>query len=198
MVLPWWQNPRNIIVMLVTVGLLAGMVGWLIGDARDDTVAKSDADVGFLQDMRVHHEQAIEMSNIYLDLPDVDGGLGIVARDIVFGQSIEIGLMVQLLRDMEAPTESEEGQAMAWMGMPGPDSAMPGMASANDIERLATLSGAEADQLFVDLMVAHHQGGIDMMNEVLQRGENPFVLGYAAAWAKSQAEEITEMQNLLE
>ncbi len=50
---------------------------------------------------------------------------------------------------------------MAWMGMPGPDSAMPGMAGDDDIRRLAESSGAAADQLFVDLMVAHHEGGID-------------------------------------
>lgn len=53
--------------MLVTVGVLAGMLGWLIGDAREDGVVTSDADIGFLQDMRVHHEQAVEMSNLFLD-----------------------------------------------------------------------------------------------------------------------------------
>ncbi len=196
--LPWWQHPVNIITMLVTVGVLAGMLGWLIGDAREDGVVTSDADIGFLQDMRVHHEQAVEMSNLFLDRPDIDPGLGTVARSIEFGQSIEIGLMVQLLRDMDAPTESEEGQAMAWMGMPGPDSAMPGMASDDDIQRLADSSGAEADQLFVALMVAHHEGGVDMMNDATQRAENSFVLGYAEAWAASQAEEINELQGLLD
>jgi uncharacterized protein (DUF305 family) len=84
------------------------------------------------------------------------------------------------------------------MGMPGPDAAMPGMASDDDVQRLADASGAEADQLFVELMIDHHEGGIDMMNEAMQRAENPFVLGYAEAWAESQAEEITELQGLLD
>jgi len=197
-VLSWWQNPVNILTMLVATALIAGMLGWLVGDSHDDGLASSTVDVGFLQDMRVHHEQAVEMSNIYLDRPDIDGGLGAVARSIVFGQSIEIGVMIQVLRDLDAPTESEEGQAMAWMGMPGPDSAMPGMASDDDIERLAESSGADADRLFVELMVAHHEGGIEMMNDALERAKNPFVLGYAASWASSQAEEITEMQGLID
>jgi len=197
-VLPWWQNPVNIVTMIVAIGLLAGMLGWLVGAARDEGVATSDADIGFLQDMRVHHEQAVDISTLYLDRPDIDAGLGTVARSIEFGQSIEIGLMVQLLRNMDAPTEGEEGQAMAWMGMPGPDSAMPGMASDDDIRRLADSSGTAADQLFVDLMVAHHEGGIDMMNDATQRAENSFVLGYSEAWAASQAEEINEVQGLLD
>ena len=93
------------------------MIGWLVGHSGNE-VASSDVDVGFLQDMRVHHEQAVLMSDIFLSRPDIDDQLVPVAQSIQFGQSIEIGIMLQLLRDMGAPTESDDGQAMAWMGMP--------------------------------------------------------------------------------
>jgi uncharacterized protein (DUF305 family) len=194
LVLPWWQHPINIVTIVVTAALLAGMIGWLVGRTGGDEIASNEVDVGFLQDMRVHHEQAVQMSNVFLDLPDVDAGLGAIARSIAFGQSIEIGLMIQLLRDMDAPTEHEDGQAMAWMGMAGPDSAMPGMASDEELEALADSEGAAADELFVELMVAHHQGGVVMMDGALAGADNGDVLAYAAMWKQSQLDEIAEME----
>ncbi len=102
--------------------------------------------------------------------------------------------MIQLLRDMDAPTESEEGQAMAWMGMPGPASAMPGMATDDQVGALGESEGAEADELFVELMVAHHQGGIEMMDAALDGADNPDVRRYAEAWRRGQADEIVELE----
>ena len=61
------------------VALIGGMVGWLIADASHDERG-SDVDVGFLQDMRVHHEQAVQMAFTYLALADTDPGLQSVAR----------------------------------------------------------------------------------------------------------------------
>src|SRR5690606_30258415 len=80
-VLSWWQHPVNVITLVVATALIAGMVGWLVGDATNE-VATSDADVGFLQDMRVHHEQAVEMSLTFLGLPDIDPNLVAEARGI--------------------------------------------------------------------------------------------------------------------
>lgn len=198
LVLPWWQNPRNIVTIVVTVALLAGMGGWLAGrTSGEEHVPSSAIDVGFLQDMRVHHEQAVDMSRIYLERPATSTGLRVVADSIQFGQSIEIGLMIQLLRDMDAPTEAAEGQSMAWMGMAMPDSEMPGMASVDQLEELAASSGEEADRLYIELMVAHHQGGIEMAEYAAGRAENADVRGYATAWAQSQTEEIAELQGLL-
>ena len=194
-VLPWWQNPVNILTMVLTVALLAGMLGWLVGQSGRGAES-SAVDVGFLQDMRVHHEQAVDMSRIFLERPDIDGGLRPVANSIQFGQSIEIGLMIQLLRDMDAPTEREDDQATAWMGMPMPAVEMPGLASDDELQALAESSGADADRLFVELMIAHHEGGIEMSNEAAQRAENEDVRVYAAPWARSQADEIAELQGL--
>jgi uncharacterized protein (DUF305 family) len=194
-VLPWWQNPRNIITMLVAIALIAGMVGWLIGDSGRD-VESSEVDVGFLHDMRVHHEQAVEMSLTFLGRPGVDPQLVPVARAIAFGQGIEIGVMIQLLRDMDAPTEGDEGQAMAWMGMPMDEAEMPGMASDDELTALAGADGAAADALFVDLMIEHHRGGVSMATEATERAANDDVRRYAAAWADAQAHEIAELEAL--
>ena len=78
------------------------MIGWLIVDASGDD-GGNEVDVGFLQDMRLHHEQAVEMAFMYLSLPDTDPACGPSPGSILFGQSIDIGRMIQLLRDMGAP-----------------------------------------------------------------------------------------------
>jgi uncharacterized protein (DUF305 family) len=197
LVLPWWQHPVNILTLVVATALIAGMIGWLIGQSDDDGPPSNDADVGFLQDMRVHHDQAVEMANLYLDRPDIDGSLGTIARGIAYGQSIEIGIMVQLLGDLDAPAQSDDGMAMAWMGMPVPAAEMPGMASEEEIVALGEADGADADELFVELMVAHHEGGIEMMDAALANAENPTVRSYAQRWRDAQEAEISEMNTQL-
>lgn len=197
-VLPWWQHPVNIATMLAAVALIAGMLGWLIGQSDDSGPPSNSADVGFLQDMRVHHDQAIEMANLYLDRPNVDGGLGTIARGIAYGQSIEIGIMVQLLNDLGAPAQSDDGMAMAWMGMAVPAEEMPGMATEDEVVALGDAESAEANDLFVRLMVAHHEGGIDMMDAALANAENPTVLFYAQRWRDAQVAEISEMETQLD
>ena len=196
-VLPWWQHPVNVLTMLVAVALIAGMLGWLIGQSDDEAPPSNAADVGFLQDMRVHHDQAIEMANLYLDRPNIDGILGTIAREIAYGQSIEIGIMVQLLSDLGAPAQSEDGRAMAWMGMAVPAEEMPGMATEDQVVALGDAEGADANDLFVDLMVAHHEGGIEMMDAALANAENPSVLFYAQRWRDAQVAEISEMETQL-
>jgi uncharacterized protein (DUF305 family) len=195
-VLPWWQHPVNIIGMLVGIALIAGMVGWLISDASNDP-GGNDVDVGFLQDMRVHHEQAVQMGFMYLALPDTAPGLRQVAREIVFGQGIDIGRMIELLRDMGAPEAAETDEAMAWMGMPTTHDQMPGMATEDQLDQLGASSGAEADRLFVELMSAHHQGGIHMAQYAATHADRAEVRTMAAAMADSQADEILELQGQL-
>jgi uncharacterized protein (DUF305 family) len=196
-VLPWWQRPVNIVIVLVAAALLAGMVGWLIADSGDE-VASSDVDVGFLQDMGEHHRQAVDMSFSFLTRPDTDLRLETVARSIIFDQSVEIGLMLQLLADMDAPSLAEDGQAMAWMGHPMDSSEMPGMATEAQLDELATATGADADALYVELMSAHHQGGIEMATEAAERADNDDVRRFASAWARNQQAEIVELEGLLE
>ena len=73
--------------------------------------------------------------------------------------------MLQLLAEMDAPAVADDGQAMAWMGHAMDSSEMPGMATEEQLDELASAEGAAADELFVELMSAHHQGGIDMATE---------------------------------
>jgi uncharacterized protein (DUF305 family) len=196
-VLPWWQHPLNILTIVVTAALLAGMVGWMIGDSNSE-LAHNEVDTGFLQDMREHHEQAVYMSFIYNSLPDTDSGLRTVATSIIMGQNQDIGRMVQMLRMFGEPEANEGETSMAWMGMPVERGQMPGMASDADLDKLATLSGREADEFFVQLMKAHHEGGIHMAEYASGNAKNAEVRAMASAMATSQQEEIAEMQRELD
>lgn len=195
-VLSWWQHPANVIALVVATALIAGMIGWLIVDGAADE-GGSEVDVGFLQDMRIHHEQAVEMAFSYLALPDTDPALRTVSRSILFGQSIDIGRMIQMLRGLDAPEAAETDEAMAWMGMPTTHDLMPGMATQEQLGELANSAGATADRLLVELMVAHHEGGVHMAEAAADAGDNAEVRAMAEAVVDGQRGEIVELQRLV-
>ncbi len=194
--LSWHRNPVNLVAILLAVAVLAGALGWVIGNnnAIDDPNA---TDIGFMQDMRVHHEQAIQMAFIYLNDDDTDVNLAIVAREILIGQNIEIGRMIQLLRDFGESEVNETDLAMTWMGDPVALDRMPGMATEDDLKALAAATGDEANALFVQLMSAHHQGGIHMAEHAATHAATDEVRLMASQMASSQTEEVGEMDRLL-
>lgn len=198
LVLPWWQHPMNIITLIVTAALLAAMVGWMIGE-QSSRPAHSEVDAGFLQDMRLHHEQAIFMGFVYRELPDTDPELRAIAASIVQGQSLEVGRMVQLLRSFgEDEARNLDETSMTWMGMVADATSMPGMASEDELTELIASSGPDADRLFVELMTEHHLGGIEMAVFAADRAENDEVRLMAASMASAQRGEIAEMIGVLD
>jgi uncharacterized protein (DUF305 family) len=194
--LSWYQRPVNILAIVVAVALIGGMVGWLIADARSDARG-SDVDIGFLQDMRTHHEQAVEMAFIYDGLQGTNPGLRTVANSIIVGQQIDIGRMIQMLRDFHAPEANETDTSMAWMGMPTPSEKMPGMATDAQLHQLSQSSGRAADELFVQLMTAHHKGGISMAQTAAKDARTEKVRSMAQSMVTAQQSDIVEMQQQL-
>ena len=138
------------------------------------------------------------MGLMYLDRPDTDPGLRTVARSIVFGQALDIGRMIQLLRAADAPEAAESEEAMAWMGMPTPHEQMPGMASEDQLDALGSATGDAADDLFVDLMVDHHEGGVHMAEFAAEAADSGEVRRMAESMAHSQQDEIAELQGLVD
>lgn len=198
LVLPWWQHPVNIVTLVVTAAILAAMTGWMLGQ-NDARVPHNDVDTGFLQDMRLHHEQAVFMSFVYRDLPDTDPEIRAIAASIVQGQSLEVGRMVQLLRSFgEDEARDLEETAMTWMGMVADSTSMPGMASEAELDALIASSGEDADQLFVELMIEHHEGGIEMADFAADRGANDEVRLMAESMASAQRGEIAELLGVLD
>ncbi len=193
---PWWQSKLNLGVVAMAIALLCGSLGWVLGNNRA-VPDPNKTDIGFMQDMRFHHEQAVELGLHYLQRPGTDPNLRDIAREIVFGQSIEIGRMIQLLRDFGAAETNETDVAMSWMSEPTPLERMPGLASQADIDKLAASTGTEADQLFVDLMIAHHQGGLHMAEFAAANAIEPEVRQLATSMVTGQTGEINEMRTLI-
>jgi uncharacterized protein (DUF305 family) len=103
-----------------------------------------------------------------------------------------------------SPTGTEP--PMAWMaGHPGHGSVpaataatMPGMATPAQLAELEHAEGGTAERLFLTLMIAHHQGGIEMADAVLATTSQPQVRRLATAIASSQRAEIEQMTELLD
>lgn len=196
-VLPWWQHPVNILTLVLTAAIMAAMIGWMIG-GNSSRSPHNEVDTGFLQDMRLHHEQAIFMGFVYRDLPDTSPEIRAVAASIVQGQSIEVGRMIQLLREFgEDEARDLDETAMTWMGMVADATSMPGMASEAELDALIASSGAEADELFVELMIEHHEGGIEMAEFAIEQAGNDEVRLMAESMASSQRGEIAELLSLV-
>ena len=195
--LPWWKNPLNIILMGIVAMLAAGSVGFSIGRS-DSVAAHNNVDTGFLQDMRIHHEQAVTMSVVYLGAsPKGNLLLNMLAKEIMFAQSAEGGRMVQMLRMFGEAETNESDIAMSWMGMPTPLDEMMGMASSDEIDTLYKSRGVEADKIFATLMIAHHKGGLHMAEYAKSNAKNIEVIAFADSIIQSQESEIFELKKAL-
>ena len=193
---PWWHSKLNLGIIALAIAVLCGALGWAVGNNR--AIPDPNAtDIGFLQDMRTHHEQAVNLSFDYLALQGTNGNLRVIAREIVFDQGIDIGRMIELLRMSGATETNESDVAMTWMHEPTPIDRMPGLASQADVDRLLASSVAAADKLFVDLMVAHHQGGIHMAQYAVDHANVIEVRRLAFAMITAQTDEINEMRALI-
>jgi uncharacterized protein (DUF305 family) len=193
-VLPFWKNPLNVVLLAIAGLLVAFGLGYVVGD-RDSELSHNAVDVGFLQDMRIHHEQGAIMAMTYLEAaPNGDSVQRMIAREILLTQSKETGRMVQLLRMFKKPETNETDQVMGWMNEPTPIDRMPGYASDEQMAQLRAARDAEADALFRDLMIAHHLGGLHMAEYASEKGKHTEVKKMAAAMAKEQQGEINELR----
>lgn len=209
---PGWMRVLIVTGSVIAVLLLGAAGGLLLGLAQTDrpvTPGPDSVDVGFAQDMSVHHRQGVLMAAIARER-SVDPAIRLLAFDIESTQLEQIGRMQGWLSLWDAaalPT----GPHMTWMsgmtGMPGHSghsgggsagvAVMPGMATDEEIARLRTLSGVEFDILFCQLMVRHHQGGVPMMREAEQRATVAQVRNLAAQMQTSQTKEVDYLIDLL-
>ncbi len=144
------------------------------------------ADVMFVQMMIPHHEGAIEMSDLLLAKSGVDAEVVELAEQIKTAQGPEIEQMEAWLDDWGMPQ-------MGGMDHGG----MDGM-TEDDLEALGDATGPEAASLFLEQMIVHHEGAIEMAEEVLDDGAHPGVRELAENIIASQAAEIEQMRSMLD
>jgi uncharacterized protein (DUF305 family) len=194
--LPWRHSALNVVLALILTAGLGAMAGYFAGNSSSET-AHNGVDTGFLQDMRIHHEQAVVMATIYLGAaPNGNSTLRTIARGIMLEQQMETGRMVQLLRMFKASETNESDQVMGWMGTPIPLSRMPGYATDAELDTLYQSRDSQADELFITLMIAHHKGGVHMAEYAAQFGKNKEVIAFAELIVESQSSEVGELTRL--
>jgi len=74
---------------------------------------------------------------------------------------------------------------------------MPGMMSNEDMDKLEKASGAEFDKLFLEMMVEHHEGAIEMAETEKADGEYGPATKLADDVIKAQTAEIEQMNKML-
>ena len=178
---------------VAVLGLALMFLGFSIGFVvtRDRPPASDSADVGFLQDMITHHDQALGVATLTVAYGD-DPTVRSYAMEVLTFQSYEIGVMTQTLAGWGLTRDDRSDEAMAWMDMGVPVEQMPGLLSEEDLDRVGDARGAEIDSLFLELMAEHHRGGIHMAQEAAARVDDDAVAELAARMERNQAGEINE------
>lgn len=156
----------------------------------DRWVAPSEADLRYVARMIVHHRQALDMTALAPDRAQDETVRGLASR-IHDTQGPEIAAMEQWQRQYaeNAPAHGHSAEL--------PDvghESMPGMATEEQVAALAAARGADFDRLFLQLMIAHHEGAVRMAVEVLSTGRDVRVEEMANDVAASQTDEIDRMK----
>ncbi|MEU2233471.1 DUF305 domain-containing protein [Streptomyces vietnamensis] len=143
------------------------------------------ADFRYVQMMIVHHRQALTMTDLVpqrASSPQVKK----VAERIAAAQRPEIGAMEGWLKNNGGPREQGAHDHHS----------MPGMATEDQLKELRSAKGKAFDELFLKLMITHHEGAVTMAAEVLSEGNNVLVEEMANDVIAQQTAEIDRMRSL--
>jgi uncharacterized protein (DUF305 family) len=213
---PFSSSSRTLIFVaaLVAVLLVGAAGGMLINTARSPEDASPSAesiDVGFAQDMRVHHLQAVTMAGIERDNTS-DPVLRGFAFDVESTQLAQSSEMAGWLTVWGRPQLPDAGAPhMEWMSEGGTHThsngeggrttgavaRMPGMATSDELNKLRKLTGKELDVFFLQLMLRHHEGGLEMAEYAAERAAKGYVKNLADKIVQSQANEADLMKTYL-
>jgi uncharacterized protein (DUF305 family) len=123
-----------------------------------------------------HHEQAVEMSQLALENTS-NPKVTALAEKIIAEQSAEIEMMTPWLEDQSVDY----------------DMIMDGMLTSNQLDELRAARDSEFDALFSQYMIMHHEGAVEMANQVIEI-EDIFLseLGYQII--EQQTQEVSELE----
>jgi uncharacterized protein (DUF305 family) len=146
-------------------------------------------DVAFATNMIPHHQQAVELSAM---VPDRSTNAEIVtlAKQISAAQQPEINVMKVLLVQWNENPDTNSGHE-------GHGNTMAGMVDEPTMKRLTSLNGAEFDKLWLESMISHHQGAIEMAKAEIANGDNVDAKTLATNIVTTQEAEIGQMRQML-
>jgi uncharacterized protein (DUF305 family) len=190
----------------LTGGLIAGtlfLVGCSEGSSGSSAASSSktespaseeaafnEADVTFAQGMIPHHEGALTMADVALTRA-TDPRVIDLAERIKAGQDPEIDLLTGWLEEWDQPLESD--------GMGGMDHGaedMGGMDMDMGKEDMPA-AGPDFDRMWLESMIEHHDGAVEMAQTELEAGQNADAIELAQLIVETQTLEIAEMETLL-
>lgn len=162
-------------------------MGDMAGISEAPSADANEADIMFVAMMIPHHEQALEMSDIVLAKPDLDP---------------EVRALAEVIKNAQGP---EIEQMNAWLEAWGANAGamgdhahhMDGMLTPEQLDALRAAGGAEASDLFLEQMIAHHEGALTMAEAEARDGSNPDAVALAKEIITSQQAEIDQMKAML-
>lgn len=157
------------------------------GGGGSDQAQFNDVDVTFAQDMILHHQQAVMMAIVATDRAK-DAAVVQLAGEIQQAQEPEIETMHSWLKEWDA----EMSHSMEDMGHD-----MPGMMSEHEMSQLTSAAGRAFDQMFLTMMIDHHEGAIEMAQTEQANGKNSEALELAEDIEAAQSRVINQMQAML-
>jgi uncharacterized protein (DUF305 family) len=163
---------RRIFLFFILFGLISAC-------SQSSNSGYSSQDIMFAEMMIPHHQQAIEMSDLALQN----------------SEDSEVRAMAQQIKDAQAP-EIEEMKSWGASSDAHMGHMLDGMLSGEEMDALRSARGAEFDRLFLEGMIKHHEGAIDMAEMVVD-SKNPDVSALAKAIIEAQRTEISTMKELL-
>ena len=199
---------RTSLLAVIAIGLvlLGGGLAVALGIGRTADPTVDSVDAGFSRDMARHHLQGVEMANLVAERSQ-DPEVRQLAFDISATQTNQAGRMQGWLMLWGLPPTS--GDTMGWMDdeamaghhMSATEAAdgavMPGMATETELAQLRSLQGAPFDVMFLQLMIRHHQGGLEMAEYGQQHAGEAVVRRLARSIAETQTAETTTMEQML-
>lgn len=174
-----------------------------VEQARRDSIRRpyTAADIAFMSGMIAHHAQAVKMAS-WAESHGASKSLQIFCARIATGQTAEIGLMQQWLRDRNQPVPEPDPRGMK-MTMGGMEHfmTMPGMLTETQMAQLDSARGVNFDRLFMTFMIQHHRGAISMVDSLFNTpgaAQDELVFKFANDVQVDQTTEIDRMQQMLD
>jgi uncharacterized protein (DUF305 family) len=166
--------------------------------AITDTSYSPD-DVSFIQGMIPHHEQALVMAELVSERTN-QAELGQIAGRIKASQKDEIEFMQSWLADRDEPVSNNDMSMRHSHSDHANGSIMKGMATPEQMAELAAANATAFDRLFLQLMIAHHEGAVEMVENLLDQpgsAYDPVLFEFVGDVKNDQRVEIERMHALL-
>ncbi|MEU9885349.1 DUF305 domain-containing protein [Sphaerisporangium sp. NPDC051011] len=199
---------RTRLILVALISCLATAAVTLLVNGRSGPPGDASPEAGFSRDMGIHHAQAAEMSFAVRDA-STDPAIRGLSYDIITTQTAQRGVFMGWLQQWGL-NQATTRPSMAWMAGHGHGASaaagtpakvpttMPGIASDEEMKRLQAAKGKDAEILFLQLMIRHHEGGVQMARAVLSLTNRPEVRTMAQHIVDTQDSEIAYMTELLQ